>query len=266
MPSSHRRKILRLQLGVNRKLTGIRWMGMWTVRVHVVSLGSRDGSQLKADKGAEKSSPSGKAERIYARGKSKPRGAPEGEEPKIRTIMKHLRCLDHWYGRQEQLRKLFLQSQLYQQLKHGQPRGEVSWTSWKVWRDRWKSLHDRVTLSCRDESRIGPTFTYWLEQRFGIIWKPKLQPTGRPYDRRISLALVPSRAVLELTEMRAAIHYRTQERAERNRPNRPHRHTLSCDWCRTSWSYHNRQGFCPGCRRLCVALGRPSRGRRRFAG
>lgn len=76
MGSSKSRRVFRLQSGVNRKLTAIRWMNAWTVRVDV--------SKTKADEGAEKSFYCRRKRRVRGqrRGRSRSRGGkPRSNDP-----------------------------------------------------------------------------------------------------------------------------------------------------------------------------------------
>jgi len=65
----------RLQQGGNRKSAVIRWIGQWTVRVHILRVNDRGCAYEKADKGVEKSFPSrGRRKRGLRRGKHRSRG------------------------------------------------------------------------------------------------------------------------------------------------------------------------------------------------
>jgi len=179
--ASLRRRLLRLGLGVNRKLILTRWNGNTTVGV--VRTSGSCSSYLKASEGAEKSLRKQKRVRGQRKGKKRSRGrqprsnspppAPVHKEMKERTMMKHLRACDHWYDRQEQFGELFKVSSLYRQSigphRIYLPESLVLYRSWRL---RWQKLRSRI-LPCGDGvvwcSRIGPSFSYWLEQRFGIL-------------------------------------------------------------------------------------------------
>jgi hypothetical protein len=181
MPTSLRRKLFRMQLSVNRKLTATRWIGNTTVGV--VRFVGYESLHEKASEGAEKSSRKRKRRRGQRRGRIRSRGrhprsnhpspAPADKEPSVRKIDLHLRACDHWYERQEQLCKLFLSSNLYRDCLPSK-RLDVGKhvLTYRSWRLRWQKLRQRI-VKCGEGvvwcSRIGPTFSYWLEQRFGII-------------------------------------------------------------------------------------------------
>jgi hypothetical protein len=182
MRTSRRRQIFRLQLGVNRKLTAIRCFQGATVGVVRFRVTS---PVTAASEGVEKScrNKSRRSRRGQRRGKCRARGRQPREPPpptrrdngpSERSMNKHLRACDHFYLRQEQFSQLFKASQLYVQLKSAVYRsGMIQYDSnkYRVWKHSWRVLHDHIlpfgegVVWC---SRIGPTFSYWLEQRFGI--------------------------------------------------------------------------------------------------
>lgn len=180
--ASLKRRLFRLGLSVNRKLILTRWIGNTTVGV-VRMIGNHP-SRAKASEGAEKSSRKRKRVRGQRSGKLRSRGrqprsssptpAPGDKEMKVRTMNKHLRACDHWYERQEQFGKLFQVTSLYRQAKRSNNRIILpdSGVSYRSWRLLWQTLRSRI-LPCGDGvvwcSRIGPSFSYWLEQRFGIL-------------------------------------------------------------------------------------------------
>jgi len=183
MVSSCRRKCLRLQLGVTRKLTATRWMEDWTVRVHVTRVRYGD-LQLKAGKGAEKSCFKRRS-RGQRKGKKRSRGrhprlnapipAQKVDGPKDRTINMHLRACDYWYDVQEKFGSLFCKSKLFRELEGGPHYWRDSWgVPMDAWQHRWMKLRTKI-VPCGEGavwcSRIGPSFLYWLEQRFGITFK-----------------------------------------------------------------------------------------------
>jgi len=243
MPASVSRMRLRMQLCVNRKLVATRWIGGWTVGVHVLGC-----PRLKASEGAEKSCRKRRRLRGQRRGKMRSRGrhprssaptpARRVNEPKDRTITKHLRACDHWYDREEQFKNLFLQSQLYRLLVSGHRELE----SYRVWRGRWKSLHDHVVrfgegvVWC---SRIGPSFSYWLEQRFGII-----------VDRTEQLRPVVARSVL--SDWLESYRIRHDNSLSRRFGNRPHRPPPSVGLSRTMVPDHAPSQVLVGRRMICT--------------
>jgi len=105
------RRILRLQLGVNRKLTVVRWIGCATVGVV-----NTTSTRLKANEGAEKSC-SKRRKRGQRKGSVRSRGchprrtppvpAPVSDQPTSRTIARILRTYDHWGKRAKQFETLF---------------------------------------------------------------------------------------------------------------------------------------------------------------
>jgi len=176
--------LYRLHTGVNRKLCVTRWIGSTTVRVGVLKQ-----NRVKASEGAERSCRKRRRVRGQRKGKSRSRvgktrpdpalPAQKLKEPKERTILRHLRACDHWYDRQEQFGKLFKESQLYRQGQGARYFGFGWEFGFRVWEKRWLQLHNRIepcgegVVFC---SRIGESFSYWLEQRFGLVWKHN--PTG----------------------------------------------------------------------------------------
>lgn len=183
MPSSLRRRLLRMGLSVNRKLTSYRWIGNTTVGV--VRVVRHDPSRLKAIERAEKSPRKRKRVRGRRCGKERSRGrhprskppppALKPKEPKDRTIIKHLRACDHWFDRQEQFGELFKESQTYRLSVATSPKRLLLpklIEPYRAWKKRWLTLRNRAVI-CGEGvvwcSRIGPSFSYWLEQRFGII-------------------------------------------------------------------------------------------------
>lgn len=197
MPASLRRRLFRQSSGVNRKLSSIRWIG--NVTVGVIRISGSGPCHVKADEGAEKSfSKKRKRRRGQRIGKSRSRGrqprsyprnpAPADKQPSNRVIGSHLRACDHWYDRQEQFLELFKGSHLYTEcMKHSKRMFlPLYLESYRAWRVRWNKLRNRITpygegvVWC---SRIGPSFSYWLEQRLGIIVsyhsysRPPVEPT-----------------------------------------------------------------------------------------
>jgi hypothetical protein len=189
--SSKSRRRLRLLLGVNRKLTAVWWMGQWTVRVQVVRSIGRSTAPAKADEGAEKSfAPRAKSHRgqrrlgsVRARGRQ-PRQYPsrrpptrDDAGPSARNLDRHLRACDHFYDRVKAFEERFLKSNLGK-LMVAFPRGFVitdeNRSSYSKWLLRWRALRASMmrfgdgVIWC---SRIGESFSYWLEQRLGITLK-----------------------------------------------------------------------------------------------
>lgn len=203
-----RRRQARLLLGVNRKSEGIRWMGMWTVRVHVSRFRATTGSQLKADKGAEKSCRSRRRLRGQRKGKRRSRGCQprrtatiptlKVKEPTDRQMTRRLRTIDHFDARVKEFDKLLDRSTVMGVLGL---RGRGRWSPLKVvefghfeslawyqgWRARWRALHGHIkpfgeeVLWC---SGIGPSFAYHMEQRFRLVFKWGDSP---PFTARVGL-------------------------------------------------------------------------------
>jgi hypothetical protein len=256
MGASNRRWIFRLQLGVNRKLTVSRWIGCATVGVV-----NTTSTRLKAREGAERSCRSRRRKRGQRKGKRRSRGchprrsvslpAQTSKEPGVRSIGRHLRACDHWYERVAQFEKLFRASKMYEELKV-QKLPKANLMTWRVWSARWKVLHDRIkpygegVTWC---SRIGPTFSYFLEQRFGII----ATPTGPS----------ASSAAIVLRDMLQWVTLDTTSILG-NRPRDNRRYEAFCDWCHIVVVLNTRSGFCPKCRRALLSSVR--HGRRRQHG
>jgi len=160
---------------------------MWVARIHA----GGTCTQLKADKGAEKSCRSRRRRRGQRRGKPRSRGRhppPIGPTPTLnskqphdRVIVKHLRACDHWLDREKQFGELFSQSQLYRLMVADQRRDSygrrmlvrftVTNRVWfRSWQSRWTKLRNRIKPQVfRDVACIGPSFRYWLEQRLRIL-------------------------------------------------------------------------------------------------
>lgn len=164
MPASLIRRIFRLQLGVNRKLTATRWIGTWTVEVQVKKV-----CREKASKGAEKSFPREKAHRGQRSSKKRVRGGkprpkvdkrPSVDKPGTRSSKRfaHVECweekvsqiildrydeIKEWEQSQKKrdsviaLRKRFLRTRVHLDATLG---GSISWpqflylTRVDVWR------------------------------------------------------------------------------------------------------------------------------------
>jgi hypothetical protein len=179
MPASRSRTLFRLHTGVNRKSCVTRWIGSTTVRVVILNL-----NREKASEGAERSCRKRRRKRGQRRGKRRSRvgktrpdpaaPAQSSKEPKGHTITKHLRACDHWYDRQEQFGKLFKESQLYRDGSKSCYFGFGFEHGYRAWEKRWLVLRNRIVV-CGEGvifcSRIGDSFSYWLEQRFGLVWK-----------------------------------------------------------------------------------------------
>lgn len=271
MPSSKRRKIFRLQLGVNRKSTATRWMGEWTVGVLTKRYWKTFRAQLKAGKGAERSCQDGvvqvhrarRSSRGQRRGKRRARGchprepppsARRSKEPSVRKIDRHLRAVDWAWERVGKFEKLMRQSKF---VRHwvGSWSYPMQPERYSIWKLRWSKLRKQILAKgeiVASSSGIGPTFSYFLEQRLRLNLHPR--DLTNP---------VSARSVL--LDMASALEIRTNFTSIRNRPDtRPHLYTITCDWCRTSWGASLRAARCPDCTRLCSS--RVKRGGRRSRG
>jgi hypothetical protein len=255
--SSTRRRCLRLLLGVNRKLVVTRWIGETTVGV--VTTIRRGLSHVKASEGAEKSFRIRRRRRGQRCGKERSRGrqprssvpppTQNVKEPKVRGMNMHLRACDFWYERQEQFKELFMQSSVY---KCGVNRAPLD--SYRVWRSRWKTLHNRI-VPCGEGvvwcSRIAPSFKYYIEQRFGIVvsFGPRSKANARS----------------DLQEIRDEIRIRNTNPIPYASGNRSHasKFVFRCAFDSSSWTSHLRCARCPRCHRPAVGLGGRSLGRRR---
>jgi hypothetical protein len=158
------------------------------VRVHVGRFKETSDSHLKAHEGVEKSCRNlsrrrrrgqriGKTRsRVGKTRSSGPIRPKSSNEPKNRWIVKHLRACDNWYDREEKFCTLFRQSQLFRDLesRYDYYDPAIYDVPMCAWERRWSQLRDHIVPFGEGVewcSRIGPTFLYWLEQRFGIIFK-----------------------------------------------------------------------------------------------
>lgn len=252
MPSSHRRRILRLQLSVNRKSTATRWMGMWTVGVHAGNVWSTTCTHLKASEGAEKSCRKRRRRRGQRVGKRRSRvrhtrepshSARPFDQPSNRRINSFCRASDYCYERVNQFEKLIKQSKF---VRHWQGSRSLPMQPerYSIWKARWGNLRahisrygEGVVMSCG----ICPSFSYFLEQRLGFILHPK----------DLWSSVTARQVLLDWAE---SLEIRNNFTSVRNRPDTgPHYYNLSCSWCLTSFGSATRARRCPDCSRLCVA-------------
>jgi len=230
-------------------------MGALTVRVKCRS-GNNSTPQLKAHERAEKSPRKRERRRGQRKGKRRSRGChPRSNsppptrnvnEPSDRTLKSHLRACDYWYEKVKVFGEHFKRSQIYRD------RLVRDMMVYRVWKERWKSYHNHIkrfgegVLWC---SRIGSSFSYFLEQQFGIV-----------LDRREQLVPVTARSVLSgWVESRRIRQYlidypRSGNRSHRVRPvdygprvpdHCPYQvvrgRTVTCSWCgypAVSWGNH----------------------------
>jgi len=268
--SSTRRRRLRLQLSANRKLTVTWWIGESTVGV-VNIVKSTMLPYLKASEGAERSCRHRRRLRGLRRGKKRSRechsrsNAPPPtqttKEPKVRSMNMHLRACDFWYERQEEFSKLFKQSHLchtaFEMVGLGYPlRVSSSTPAYSRWLSRWRVLRGRI-VPCGEGvvwcSRIGPSFPYWMEQRFGILVGDY---NVKPSVDQASLTL------LDWSSDYRIRHYEFHCSPLGNR-SRGGRFVFRCAFCRgsPSWRGPHRFGRCHQCSR--PAAGSTGRGRGR---
>jgi len=256
--SSTRRRSLRLQLGVSRKLTVYRWIGSVTVGVINMSIGNTaHKNRSKAIEGAEKSCRSRRRWRGQRKGKQRSRGrqprsrAPiptrPTEGPSERSVVNHLRACDFWYFRQEELGKLFLASNLYSEMKSSNGM-DFSDESYAKWRCTWQKLRSHIARQSEGViwcSRIGPSFSYWLEQRFKII--------VRRYTNN------PVMASSTLRSWSDTIRIRNDDFVFRTIGNRSlvPRFLFVCAFCKGSrtWTGASKFGRCPHCSRPAIGAG-----------
>jgi len=175
--TSRSRRSRRLLLGVNRKLAAFRWMGETTVGVVRNSVWTSYPPQLKAEQGVEKSCDDSRMLKDQRRPCAPARQArvQAKSAPETRTswyIKKQCSTADYWYARVEQFDQLLRRSQMVRRsMGEVDPQGEQK-LSYSVWLGRWRALSRRVREFGEDTvwcSRIGPSFSYHLEQRFGIL-------------------------------------------------------------------------------------------------
>lgn len=244
MPSSTRRRIFRLQLGVNRKSTVTRWIGCLVVRITC--------NRAKASEGAEKSCRVRRKSRGQRRGKRRARGchprdpqptARSANDPTDRRINNHLRAVDWAQDRVDQFGKLMRSSKLVG-LWSGSRYTSLQPERYSVWKLRWLALRNHITTygeAVRSVSGIGSSFSFFLEQRFGILLSARE-------------LMLPVRARAVLLDMAAGLEIRNNFLSVRNRPDGdPHRYTVHCNWCRTAWGSSSRSSRCQVCTRLCSA-------------
>lgn len=163
------RRILRLQLGVNRKLTVIRWNEYATVGVV-----NTTSTYLKADEGAERSCLR-RRKRGQRKGKDRSRGrhprrtpsppARSSKQPTSRTINRMLRAYDHWAMRAKQLEKLF---------RHTSHEGLFlrSSSSYSVWRTRWRTLFLRIE---QQQNRVFATAKLQTSFLEWLVWVARVK-------------------------------------------------------------------------------------------
>jgi hypothetical protein len=205
---------------------------------------------VKASKGVEKSFRQRKTRRGQRKGKSRVRGRQprtnshptlESKESRSRPMMRHLRACDHWYGRQELLCEKFKESKLFRDMRSSSGE-DFSDESYVYWRLRWSKLRRHIVpfgegvVWC---SRIGPSFLYWLEQRFKII--------VRRYNRN------PASSSRSLRDLADELRIRNDNFVRRGTGNRslPLRFLFVCAFCkgRRSWAAPMKVSRCPTCSR-----------------
>lgn len=160
---------------------------------------------------------------------------PPSEERLGRTMVRRLRLIDHWYDRQEQLCTLFKSSSWYRSSGGGFTVAvavEMGDEVFFAWRARWCTLHGAISpfgeevLFC---SRIGPSFLYWLEQRFRIVVDNP--PRGR---KRTGLE--------DLRSWRESVRARTDRSTTMfrswavNKGPQPQNYRMDCVWCKKTFS------------------------------
>lgn len=245
MVSSSSRKGRRQLLGANRKSEVIWWIGCTTVRVVISRCTGRGCTYVKADEGAEKSCRIRRKGRGLRRGSRRARGGKPPRtvtpalKPKVaknRSIVRHVRAFDFWEGRSMLFGKLIDRSGLK---RHSFPRGAAERKQYLVWKHRWQALSCRIFPSGRlmRDTLICPSFPFYLDQRYGIRPPQVASPAAT-----LSLLAEGLRKIDDPITPAG------------NKPRRPHVFTLTCQWCGTAWSYPTKSGFCPDCKRLCVAV------------
>jgi len=176
--SSVSRRILRLQLGVNRKLTVVRWIGCATVGVV-----NTTSTRLKANEGAEKSCCK-RRKRGQRKGKARSRGchprrsppppAPVSNQPTARIIARTLRTYEHWGKRAKQFETLFGNTSHLGLF-------ESSGTSYSAWRTRWRTLFRRIeetTNRVFATAKLQTSFLEWL------VWVGKVKIPERDVRKK----------------------------------------------------------------------------------
>jgi len=183
MGVSHRRRILRLQLGVNRKSTVIRWIEGATVGVV-----NTTSPYLKANEGAEKSCCK-RRKRGQRSGKRRSRGCHPrrtvptstrpSNQPTTRTINRMLRAYDFWERRAKEFGNLF---------RHTNHLGlfDRSSTSYSVWRTRWRTLFRRIE---EQQNRVFATAKLQTSFLEWLVWVAKVKiPSNDVRYRQTGLA------------------------------------------------------------------------------
>lgn len=164
---------MRMQLCANRKLTAIRWIGQWTVRVHVCRVTARGQAYEKADKGAEKSLRSRRRRKRGLRhGKCRSR---EGKSrrtithaaPVVQTtdrrLKHHIRMVVHWTKRESEFRaRMTASKKLVYLVDEGKPGSK-----YRKWKTLWRALALRVPRFQR-RMIFGSSFAGYLEERLGL--------------------------------------------------------------------------------------------------
>jgi len=138
-------------------------------------------THMKADEGAERSSRRRRGSRRGQRRKMRSRSlrrlarrqtslettaSTPDDNMSARVLKSHLRACDHWYERVQQFGKRLSLAKV----DFSVPAETMG--RYAVWKDRWRVLRNRIlpygegVVWC---SRIGPTFSYYLEQQHGIV-------------------------------------------------------------------------------------------------
>lgn len=196
-------------------------MGSLIVRISADRLGSTVCTQAKADEGAEKSLRKRRRVRGKRFGKARPRRrvwralfgrsrerhsrepgpkpAPTPKESKERRMNRSIRTIDHFYARVDQFDELIGKGSVMKRWGgSGRTRRSPLETIvldsaddrlwYRLWKHRWGALHRHIIRFGEEVvwcSRIGPSFSYHMEQRFRLVFK--FGPDQRVFTANIGL-------------------------------------------------------------------------------
>jgi len=251
MPSgvSRLRRRIRLQLGVTRKLTVIRWTKAISVGEMVI--------RKKADEGAEKSC---RRRRVRGQRKGrkrsrggKPRSNAEAPRPKDpnkvsnRRITNQLRLFDYAEASADNLKKVTASLLKGKRFR----KDEFPLPLYLGFRRRWAALSARVPGSV-GEHCFGNSPAFFLEKHFGCVLK------GQPSAHGTLIRWLD----VQRTHRQILREIREEALAPPSVP-RPLKYYFECAWCPNAWYSSTQTSQCPPCGRRALAVNRVARPRRR---
>jgi hypothetical protein len=169
----------RMQLSVNRKLTAVWWMGMWTVRVHAGRFNVNEvRTQLKAHEGVEKSCTSVRRKRGQRKGRRRSRGGkprpipppptPNSAVSRPRHMARLLRALE-WHDKVcKKFRKLFEESDLFRKISVATRWYDEYLVPYRRWSLMWGLLRERCGAIPFLRPMWSVSWEAWLDERYKI--------------------------------------------------------------------------------------------------